>query len=100
MAKPRFTNRAVDDLTNIWEYTLVKWSERQADYYYEMLISSCTEIANAPDLGKEYHSIASDLFGLRANRHIIFYRVLDSQIVEIIRILHVRMDLKSRILEK
>nr|MBR2109993.1 type II toxin-antitoxin system RelE/ParE family toxin [Alistipes sp.] len=33
MAKYHLTNKAVEDLSNIWEYTVDTWSERQADDY-------------------------------------------------------------------
>jgi translation initiation factor IF-2 len=44
--------------------------------------------------------LLAEEFGFKAERHIIFYRKLSSEEVEIIRILHERMDLKHRILEK
>jgi len=51
MANYRFTNKAVDDLTKIWHFTVKKWSENQADIYYKMLIDNCKEISSNPDLG-------------------------------------------------
>jgi len=93
----KLTNKAVDDLTKIWEYTIEKWSEQQADKYYITLLDSCQAIANNPELGKKYADINADLFGYKINRHIIFYRKLTNQPVEITRILHERMDLKSRL---
>lgn len=99
MAKYKLTNRAVEDLSNIWEYTFEVWSENQADKYYAMLISNCQEIANNPLLGKSYEGITQNLLGLRTNRHVIFYRVLNHNEVEITRILHERMDLESRVTE-
>jgi toxin ParE1/3/4 len=99
MAKFKLTNKAVEDLSKIWDYTFEVWSEHQADYYYEMLISNCQEIANNPLLGKNYEGITENLLGLKTNRHIIFYRILDKKDVEITRILHERMDLKKRITE-
>jgi len=99
MAKFKLTNKAVEDLDKIWEYTFDHWSETQADRYYRMLIASCQEIADHPDLGKNYEGTASHLFGLKTNRHIIFYRKSIGQTIEIIRILHERMDLKNRVLE-
>ena len=97
MAKYELTNRAVDDLADIWDYTYEKWSERQADKYYEMLISIFEEIAINPSLGKNYDGITPNLLGRRANRHIIFYREIKDNYVEITRIIHGRMDLKKRI---
>ena len=99
MTKFRFTHKAVDDLSEIWNYTFDYWSENQSDIYYQMLIENCREITNKPNLGKNYDSILNRLLGLRVGRHIIFYRKLNSNEVEISRILHERMDLKSRILE-
>ncbi len=99
MAKYELTNKAIEDLTEIWEYTVYKWSEQQADRYFNLLITSCQEIANNPELGKNYEGITSDLFGLKTNRHIIFYRKRINRPIEITRILHARMDLKNRINE-
>lgn len=93
------TNKAVEDLSKIWDYTFEVWSEKQADKYYDGLISNCIEIAENPDLGKEYEGISKQLLGMKANRHIKFYRTLNPDYVEITRIMHERMDLKKRITE-
>ena len=99
MAKYKLTNKAVADLSKIWEYTLALWSEKQADKYYDILIKNCEEIAENPDLGKKYKGISEQLLGLKSNRHIIFYRTLNENYVEITRVLHESMDLKKRITE-
>ena len=100
MAKYHLTNKAVEDLTNIWEYTVDTWSERQADDYYNMLIASFQKITENPRLfGLKYEEIAEGLRGYRANKHIIFYRILADGDILVIRILHQRMDLKRRMLE-
>ena len=97
MAKYELTNKAVEDLTNIWEYTTEKWSEQKADRYFNLLLSSCQEIANNQEIGKIYDGITNDLFGLKTEKHIIFYRKRINKPIEITRILHGRMDLKNRI---
>ena len=99
MAKYNLTNRAVEDLADIWNYTFEEWSEKQADTYYDMLIANCKRIAENPSLGKNYDGIVENLFGLRTNRHIIFYRLITKNEIEVTRILHERMDLENRILE-
>ncbi len=63
MAKYNLTNRAVEDLANIWDYTFEQWSEQQADNYYEMLISNFKEIADSPNLEKIYDGITPNLLG-------------------------------------
>jgi toxin ParE1/3/4 len=100
MANFNFTNKAVLDLTQIWNYTLKKWSEGQADRYYNMLIENCKEVAINPDLGKNYSGVTENLLGFKAGRHIIFYRKISETEIEITRILHEHMDIKNRIKDK
>ena len=97
MANYIFTNKAVEVLSKIWDYTFEVWSETQADRYYYMLIDSCQELADDKLSGKNYPEIEKDTFGFRVGQHIIFYKKLKSNKIEIARILHSRMDLKSRI---
>ncbi|WP_405199088.1 type II toxin-antitoxin system RelE/ParE family toxin [Christiangramia sp. LLG6405-1] len=99
MAKYYLTKKAVADLTNIWDYTLEKWSEQQADYYYQNLIESFEELTEKPLLGKNYEGITAGLLGLRVKKHIIFYREISKDEIEITRILHGSMDLETRIRE-
>ena len=97
MSEYKLTNKAVADLSKIWEYTFEVWSEKQTDKYYDELISNCKEIAENSDLGKNYEGVSKQLLEIKANRHIIFYRILSEDYVEITRILHKRMELKKRI---
>lgn len=99
MADYFLTNKAVEDLSEIWLYTFDEWSERQADKYYELLISFCKKIAETPGIGKNYKEIDKNIFGYKAGQHIIFYRIMEIGKIEVIRILHVRMDIKNRIME-
>jgi toxin ParE1/3/4 len=100
MPKYILTNKAVTDLSDIWNYTYSKWSEIQADKYYQLLIDTCDKIADNPDLGKDYSIVIDNLLGFRAGRHIIFYRRLEGDKIKVIRILHDQMDLGSRLQDK
>lgn len=97
MAKYNLTNEAVDDLTDIWNYNYEKWSEKQADLFYRMLLESFQQIADHPEIGRNYSEIRNDLYGLKTMRHIIFYRKLNDNSIEITRILDEQMDLKNRL---
>ena len=96
MCRYFFTRKAIEDLSQIWNYTYNAWSERQADKYYNLLISECKKIAKIPNIGKIYEQIHNDVLGYKIGRHIIFYRIITEKEIEIVRILHERMDTKSK----
>lgn len=97
MAAFRFTNKAVKDLSNIWNYTVETWSEKQADTYYRRLINACAQIANKPALGKVYDDVYPGLRVRKVSKHIICYRIMEDEFIEITRILHEKMDWKNKI---
>jgi toxin ParE1/3/4 len=99
MADYILTNKAVEDLSKIWEYTFEAWSETQADRYYHMLIDACQELADEKVGGKVYPDVMQDIAGFKVGLHIIFYRKIKGNKIEIARILHNRMDLKNRMQE-
>ena len=99
MAKIAFTNKSKDDLKEIWEYSYDTWSEKQADKYYEDLIERCQKLVLDYEYGKDYSSLIGNLKGVRINKHIIFYRILESDMIEIERILHEKMDIKKHLNE-
>lgn len=100
MAKYYLTNKAVEDLTNIWNYTFEEWSESQADNYYALLLEAFQDISDNPELGKNYEGIAKGVSGFRINKHIVFYRRIDTGLIEVVRILHGRMNLKIKFREE
>lgn len=57
------------------------------------------QIGENPTLGKEYTGIDKNLLGLKSGKHIVFYQITAENEIEVIRILHGRMDLKSRMEE-
>ena len=99
MANYILTNKAVEDLSKIWDYTFEVWSEAQADRYYFMLLDSCQELADEKVVGKNYPDIMPAVAGFKVGLHIIFYRKLKGNKIEIARVLHSRMDLKNRMEE-
>lgn len=97
MAKYQLTNKAVNDISEIWNYTADNWSEIQADKYYTLLLNTCQDLAAGKIKGKNYLEIDSAISVYRAGQHILFYQSLSDKEILIVRILHVQMDLKKRI---
>ena len=97
MSKLIFRQKAIEDLSDIWEYTVIEWSENQAEKYYFLIQSACDKIAADFNIGKAYDAIHPGLLGYPIGRHIIFYQLVETGEVEIIRILHEQMDLGNRL---
>ena len=97
MAKFYLTNKAVEDLGEIWNYTVQTWSENQAEIYYSLLIDSCQELANKSSLGKSYDVVEKNILGFKAGQHVIFYRIVTEKEIEVVRILHGMMDMKNHL---
>jgi toxin ParE1/3/4 len=99
MAKYQLTNKAVNDISEIWNYTADNWSEIQADTYYDLLLNTCQDLADGKIMGKNYPEINSAISGYRAGQHILFYQTSSNKEILIVRIIHVNMDLKNRMQE-
>ena len=97
MAKYHLTKKAVQDLDSIWAYTLKTWSEKKADEYYSSLVETFAAIAKSPcHLDKEYVEIHTGLYRRSCHKHLVFYRLVENDDIEIVRILHERMDIASK----
>lgn len=99
MAKYKLTNKAVEDLSKIWDYTYEVWSKNQDDKYYFELIEDCQVLAENQNLAKYYEESDDDIYGYKSGKHIIFSRIMNENEIEITRFLHSRMDFKNRIQE-
>ena len=97
MAKFYLTNKAVKDLGEIWNYNVETWSESQAEIYYSLLIDSCQELANKPSQGKSYEVVEKNVLGYKTGQHVIFYRIVTETEIEVVRILHGMMDMKTHL---
>ncbi len=96
MAKYRLTNQAVKDLESIWSFTYKKWSLEQADRYYNLVIDEIEFIAANALSGRSMDHIRQGYRATIVKSHIIFYKISNEKTIEIVRILHQRMDVKNR----
>ena len=86
-------------MSDIWNHKYENWSENQADKYYSELLSTCQELAENQNMGRNYDDIDAETFGILSGQHIIFYIILSDCEIEIVRFLHSKMELKNRIQE-
>lgn len=95
--KYRISKQAIDDLNDIWVYTFRNWSKAQADRYYDLIIEEIEFIADNYLIGKSAEQTRKNYRVTSVKSHLIFYRKVENEIVEIIRVLHQKMDIKKRL---
>ena len=89
---------ATEDISNIWLYTFERWSLEQADRYVNLIFDEIEYLAENPASGKDYSHIREGYRCASVKSHLIFYRIKEKQAeVEIIRVLHQRMDIENRL---
>lgn len=93
----RISKQAIQDLNQIWAYTYQNWGKEQADHYYSLIISEIEFIANNYMAGKSAETLRKNYRVVTVKSHLIFYRKTENNLVEIVRILHQRMDTKKRL---
>ena len=85
------------DLGEIWEYTARNWGEDQAVRYILGIRDACRALADGRRQGRSIEDIRPGYRKLPVGSHVLFYRVSDSGLIDVIRILHQRMDAAARL---
>ena len=92
--KYKISKEALEDLENIWLYTFKKWSFEQADRYINSIMDEIEYVSLNPKVGKDYNHIRKSYYRTRIKSHFIFYKISSQDnCIEIIRVLHQRMDI-------
>ncbi len=100
MMKYKISLEASQDIENIWLYTIERWSIEKADRYFNLIMDEIEYLAKDPKSGKDYNKVRKGYFRSRIKSHFIFYKInKQDEEVEIIRILHQRMDIEIRLNE-
>lgn len=86
------------DLQDIWLYTFENWSLEQADRYIGMLLTEMKQYATNPKKGIDRTEVRDGYRCFQVKSHVIFYRIInDMTDIEVIRVLHKRMDVENRL---
>jgi toxin ParE1/3/4 len=86
-----FSPRAARDIDEIYDFTAEAWGVVQAESYIATLRQRCEALARGEVAGRDASQIRLGYRRLTAGSHAIFYRTTGDAI-EIIRILHARMN--------
>ncbi len=96
--KLKVSRAAADDLEGIWLYTVEHWSVEQADRYLGLILDAFDLILHDPKAGKDHKNVREGYLAMKAGSHLVFYKRNEAErTIEIIRVLHGRMDPESRL---
>ena len=87
---------ALNDLEQIYDFTFEMWGPAQAEHYLAQLRSAAQRLLVHPRSGRVYEMEGQKYRSLRSGRHLIFYRI-EADAIVVVRILHDRMDIPSRL---
>ena len=91
------TQKAKEDMLAIGRYTRQQWGKAQQRHYLTQLDSAFHDLAGKPSLGRACDEIRKDYFKYGVGKHVIFYRHIGKERIEIVRILHGRMDIEQHL---
>ncbi len=89
---------ASEDIEHIWLYTFENRSLEQADRYVNLIFDEIEYLSVNRMSGKDFSHVRKGYCCSKVKSHLIFYRFIEKQSeIEIIRVLHQRMDIESRL---
>ncbi len=85
------TTEALDDFTDIIQYTIEVWGEKQALIYKDKIDNGFQIITANPEIGLGRSDLFPNYRAFSIEHHFVVYR-LKENIITVIRILHKKMD--------
>ena len=92
MATFSLTRLAKADLRSIAKYTEHKWGRSQRKHYLKGIDDTFSLLAKSPQLGANCDFIADTLRKYPFQSHIIYYQSAKKTTIQVVRVLHKRMD--------
>ena len=99
MSQYVISEKAVEDINNIWIYTAENWSVAQADRYYNLIYDEIEFIANNFDMARDFGKIRKSYKYSKVKSHLIFFKKDKMNEIEVVRVLHEKMDIEIRLIE-
>ena len=97
MKPARLLPAARRDLDGIWSYSVERWGRDQAIRYLLALADAWQAIADGTWQGRPMDAARQGYRALATGSHLICYRQAKDGAIEVVRILHERMDVPNRL---
>ena len=80
------------DLETIWDYTCERWDADQAEKYVRDIQRALERVAGNPLIGQPCDEVRKGYRWHPVGSHTLYYRVGLDNLIDVVRILHQRMD--------
>ncbi len=97
MSKYIISEKALDDINQIWIYTAENGSIEQADRYYNLIFDEIEYIVEHFEMARDFGNIRKNYRCSKVKSHLVFFRKTKSNEIEVIRVLHERMDIENQL---
>ncbi|NIF54857.1 type II toxin-antitoxin system RelE/ParE family toxin [Burkholderia sp. Ax-1724] len=84
------------DLDDIWDYTVARWGEAQAERYILSIESTVVGLADGTQPSLSAEDIRRGYRKALVGMHVVFFRE-SATLIDVIRILHQQMDIPGRL---
>ena len=91
----KVTAKARNDLLEIGRYTESRWGRSQRNHYLKQMDEAFNLIGGSPKIGKDRSHVLAGYRSFQQGSHVIYYQ--ESETIDIVRVLHERMDVKRHI---
>ena len=96
MRRLRLSAAADGDMRKIAAHTLQYWGEPQRDAYIGELFEAFARLAETPLIAARVDAIREGYRKFPQGSHVIFFRGSEVNGIEVIRVLHKRMDIDAQ----
>ncbi|PRZ20992.1 type II toxin-antitoxin system RelE/ParE family toxin [Flavobacterium granuli] len=97
MSEYIISEKAIDDINKIWIYTAENWSIEQADRYYNLIFDEIEYIVGNLEMARDFGGIRKSYSCSKVKSHLVFFKKTKSNAIEIIRVLHEKMDIENQL---
>ena len=93
------SEKALEDINTIWIYTAENWSIEQADRYYNLILDEIEYISQKFEMAIDFGKIRKSYRYSKVKSHLVFFKKNKYNEIEVIRVLHERMDIENRLID-
>ncbi len=85
-----------NDVNGIWEYSVETWGIEQATSYIGNIRDTLDGLADGTRISRPV-SVRDGYRKILAGSHVVYFRVTDTGLIIVVRILHQRMDVERHL---